>query len=198
MPSKTAAEIGLRVMSASGRRDNSLTRLLADAVGMTVRNLQMNATEVATFVDEVRSQGNFKRGEQIYRRPELGCVACHVVDGKGGSIGPNLSALGTAQPVDFIIGAVLDPQKEVKEGYTSISLTTVGGEEFEGYLVRETKDEILIRDLLRNQEVRLRASAVKEKKQHGSVMPAGLADTLTRPEFRDLIRYLSQLGKAAD
>ena len=106
--------------------------------------------------------------------------------------------MGTAQPVDFIIGAILDPQKEVKEGYTSISLTTVDGEELEGYLVRETKDEIVIRDVLRNQEVRLRSSAVKEKKQHGSVMPAGLADTLTRPEFRDLIRYLSRLGKAAD
>ena len=197
-PTRAAAEIGLRVMNASGRRNDSLARVLAAAAGMTVGSFRMNPSEVATFVEDVRTHGNVKRGEQIYRRPELGCVACHVVDGEGGGIGPNLSALGTAQPVDFIIGAILDPQKEVKEGYTSISLTTVDGEELEGYLVRETKDEIVIRDVLRNQEVRLRSSAVKEKKQHGSVMPAGLADTLTRPEFRDLIRYLSRLGKAAD
>jgi len=26
-------------------------------------------------------------------------------------------------------------------------------------------------------------------------MPTGLADTLTREEFRDLIRFLSELGK---
>jgi len=49
----------------------------------------------------------------------LNCSACHAIGGKGGNIGPDLGALGTAQPVDFIIGAVLDPNREVKEGYTA-------------------------------------------------------------------------------
>jgi putative heme-binding domain-containing protein len=117
------------------------------------------------------------------------------VNGQGGNIGPNLSALGSAQPVDFIVGAILEPQKEIKEGYTSISVTTTDGEEYQGYLVRETRDELLLRDVLQNREVRLRRAAVQEKRQNGSVMPAGLADTLSRDEFRDLVRYLSELGR---
>ena len=61
---------------------------------------------------------------------------------------------------------------------------------------RETTEELVLRDELQNQEVRLRRATIQEKRQNGSVMPAGLADTLTREEFRDLVRYLSELGRA--
>ena len=117
------------------------------------------------------------------------------MNGQGGTIGPNLSAVGSAQPIDFIVGAILDPQKEIKEGFTSISVTTKDAEEYQGYQVRETKEELVLRDVLQNTEVRVRRGMIQEKRQNGSVMPAGLADTLTRDEFRDLVRYLSELGR---
>ena len=156
----------------------------------------MTAAEIAAFASEVRASGDAKRGAEIFRRAELGCIACHSVNGQGGTIGPNLSALGTAQPVDFIIGAILDPQKEIKEGFMSIEITTKDGEEYQGYPLRETKDEFVLRDIVQQREVRLRRDSIQEKKQHGSVMPSGLADTLTRAEFRDLVRFLSELGKS--
>ena len=77
----------------------------------------------------------------------------------------------------------------------SISVVTRDGEEYQGYQVRESGDELVMRDVLQNREIRLRKEAIKEKKQNGSVMPGGLADTLTRTEFRDLVRYLSELGQ---
>src|SRR3989441_834935 len=192
---KRAAEIGLRLMSASGRRNEQLTRVLTEAAGYSSRGQNMTPAEIVAFVAEVRARGDAKVGADVFRRPQLGCTACHSVNGEGGNIGPNLSALGTAQPMDFIIGAVLDPQKEVKEGYMSISVATKDGAEYQGYQVRETGDELVLRDALQNQEVHLRRDAIKEKKQNGSVMPGGLADTLTRAEFRDLVRFLSELGK---
>src|SRR5439155_14707374 len=192
---KRAAEIGLRLMSSSGRRNEQLARVLSEAAGYISRGQNMTPAEIVAFVAEVRAQGDAKRGADVFRRPQLGCTACHSVNGEGGTIGPDLSALGTAQPVDFIIGAILDPQKEVKEGYVSISVATKDGEEYQGYQVRETDDELVLRDALQNQEVHLRRDAIKEKKQNGSVMPGGLADTLTRAEFRDLVRFLSELGK---
>src|SRR5207237_2430526 len=109
--------------------------------------------ELAIFATEARAKGDVARGERIFRRPELGCTACHAVNGQGGNIGPELSALGTAQPVDFIIGAILDPQKEVKEGYISISVTTRDGDEFQGYQLRENNDELVLRDILQNKEI---------------------------------------------
>src|SRR5205814_2847889 len=160
--------------SASGRGNEGLARLLGAAAGFKQPEKIITPAEIAAFADEVRASGNSTRGEAIFHRAELGCTACHAVNGQGGNIGPELSALGTAQPVDFIIGAILDPQKEVKEGYISISVTTRDGDEFQGYQLRETNDELVLRDILQNKEIRLRRDSIQERKQHGSVMPAGL------------------------
>jgi len=64
--------------------------------------------------------------------------------------------------VEFIIGAILEPQKEIKEGYTSIAVTTKDGEEYQGYALRETGDELVLRDVLQNREVRLRPDVIQE------------------------------------
>ncbi len=192
---KQAAEVGLRVMNTGGRRNKELAVILTDAANFNGAGKSMTQAETVAFVAEINTDGDANRGERIFRNPGLGCVACHSVNGQGGNIGPDLSALGTAQPVDFIIGAILEPQKEIKEGYVSISVTTKDGEEYQGYQVRETSDELVLRDVLQNKEVRLRRDTIKERKQNGSVMPNGLADTLTREEFRDLVRFLSELGK---
>jgi putative heme-binding domain-containing protein len=147
------------------------------------------------FVAEVREHGDAARGKQVFNRAELGCIVCHKVNGSGGTIGPDLSALGTAQPIDFIGRAILEPQKEIKEGFTSVLIAMKNGDEFQGYVVRETREEIVLRDPLVNQEVRIRRAEVASGRANGSLMPNGLADQLTNEEYRDLVKYLSTLGK---
>ena len=194
-PARNAAQTAMGLMSAGGRREETLVRLFAGAAGFNGQGRKMTPAEIAAFADEVRAGGVASRGAEIFRRAELGCASCHSVNGRGGHIGPDLSALGTAQPVEFIVGAILEPQKEIKEGFMSISVVTKDGEEYQGYPVRETGEELALRDVLQNKEIHLRRSDIKEKKQNGSLMPAGLADTLTQTEFRDLVRFLSGLGK---
>ncbi len=193
-PSKAAAEIGLRLMNSAGKRNDALALTLSSAAGFAGDGAPVTTANMPAFLAEVRASGDSKRGEQIFRRAELGCIACHSINGQGGNIGPDLSALGTAQPLDFIVGAILEPQKEIKEGYTSVSITTKDGDEHQGYVVRETRDEVVLRDVLQNKEIRLRRSSIKEGRANGSVMPEGLVNTLRRDEFRDLVRYLSERG----
>jgi putative heme-binding domain-containing protein len=191
---KTAAAEGLKLMAASGRANKSLTEVFNRALGMS-GGPALRFSDTENLVMEVRNRGDSKRGASIFRRPELGCSACHTVNGQGGTIGPNLSALGTAQPVDFIIGAILDPQKEIKEGFMSVSVLMNDGEEFQGYVRRESKDDLVLRDALQNKDVNLRRDRIKVQKLNGSVMPSGLAENLTRGEFCDLVKFLSELGK---
>jgi putative heme-binding domain-containing protein len=139
--------------------------------------------------------GNVAKGREIFARTDLACANCHAVDGTPGKIGPNLSALGTAQTVEFILGAILDPQKEVKEGFMAHELTAKDGEVYQGYFRGETADEVSLFNHLTGGVVKLRPDQIAERRQLGSLMPAGLADGLSREELRDLVAFLAGLGK---
>jgi len=194
-PTRDAARVALRFLNAGGRQNRELAALFMEASGIGGERRQLTPNQVRELAREVRDQGDARRGAEVFRRAELGCIACHSIDGQGGHVGPDLSALGTAQPIDFIIGAILEPQKEVKEGYNSISVTTRDGQEYQGYPILETAEQLVLRDPLLNTEVRLRREAIRERKQNGSLMPEGLTDGLTHAELRDLIRFLAELGQ---
>ncbi|HXG46272.1 MAG TPA: HEAT repeat domain-containing protein, partial [Methylomirabilota bacterium] len=196
-PTPDAARVGLRQMSASGQRDEALATLLSDAAGLAREPRSWSPEEMAAFAAEALRQGDAARGAEVYLRPELNCVACHAINGRGGAIGPDLSSLGTAQPAEFIMGALLDPNREVKEGYTAVEIVTRTGDLHQGYVVRETPAELVVRDIALNAEITLRKDAIASRVPRGSVMPAGLTDLLTRTELRDLLRYLAGLGRDA-
>jgi putative heme-binding domain-containing protein len=125
----------------------------------------------------------------------MACMACHSVDGKGGTVGPALDAIGSGQPLDFIIGAVLEPQREIKESYEAIQITAKDGRSALGYIVARNSAGATIRDPFSGAETHFAAADIAAEKQIGSLMPAGLVDALPRDDLRDLFRYLSELGK---
>jgi len=150
---------------------------------------------VAAMVKEVREQGNAKHGSEVFHRPEMACMGCHSVEGKGGTVGPALDAIGSGQPLDFIIGAVLEPQREIKESFEAIQITARDGRSALGYIVARNAAGATIRDPFSGAETHFAAADIATEKQIGSLMPAGLVDALSREDLRDLFRYLSELGK---
>ena len=196
-PTADGAKIALRVMSATGQRDDALAALLESAAGLNRQGKPLSEAEVAALAEEVRTQGDAARGAQVFARAEMSCGTCHAVNGKGaGSLGPDLGNLGTAQTTEFIIGALLEPNREVKEGYVAHEVVTTAGDRYQAYVVRDDPQELVIRDVAQDKQVRLRKDTIKRVVQRGSVMPPGLTDTLTRAELRDLVRYLGSLGQA--
>jgi len=51
------------------------------------------------------------KGEVVYKKK--GCAACHAVDGKGGKIGPDLSAIGNKRDSDWLMKFLKDPKGTV-------------------------------------------------------------------------------------
>jgi len=43
--------------------------------------------------------------------------------------------------------------------------------------------------------VKIRRAEIASQRANGSLMPNGLADQLSNEEFRDLVKFLSTLGK---
>jgi len=145
---------------------------------------------------EVRALGNPGRGGQIYHRPELACAACHALGGTGGLAGPSLDTLGTAQPVEFIIGALLDPAKEIKEGYSAVEVESKAGDLHSGYPIAEENGAVILRVPATGELIRVRNETIATKRPLGTLMPSGLADSLSRADLRDLIAFLASTGRA--
>lgn len=188
-------EIALQHMSATGRRDEALAKVFTEAVGFSFEVQALKPEDMSQLVKDIREKGNAREGAGQYNRLDMNCAACHAINGKGGTIGPDLASLGTSQTIEFIIGAILQPNKEVKEGFMAIEVITKDDEEHQGYLLRENEQEVVLKDALQKTELRIRKDQIKERRQHGSLMPAGLCDTMNITEFRDLVKYLSELGK---
>ncbi len=194
-PSRDTARLALRYLQAIGRQDRELVAVLTAAAALGGEPLKAAPDFVQQLVSESREQGDAARGVEIFRRADLNCVTCHSLGGQGGNIGPALDTIGSGQPLDFIIGTVIEPNREVKESYEAIEVTTKDGETYQGYRVRADNRELVLRDVALNKEVRLRRDQIAEQHDRGSLMPPGLVDHLTRQELRDLFRFLSELGK---
>jgi putative heme-binding domain-containing protein len=176
--------------------DTTASTLAMQAKSAATGVLRATPEYVAALVREVREKGDARRGAAVYQRAELACVACHKVGESGGILGPDLNNVGSAQPLDFIIGAVLEPQREIKEGFEAREIKLKDGSLRTGFRRAAERDEVALFDAATQREAKWPRAEVVEDKPTGSLMPAGLVDRLSREELRDLFRYLSELGKA--
>lgn len=144
---------------------------------------------------EVLTRGNAQHGADVFRRPEIACLTCHRVGKDGGELGPALDAIGSAQPLELIIGMVIEPQKEIKEGFETLKVTTKNGQAIIGVVVAGNASELTLRTPDGTEQTVAEAE-ILSREMIGSLMPAGLTDGLSPEDLRDLFAYLTQLGKA--
>lgn len=188
------AKLALRVMSAAGREDKALRDAFYKYAGVSDEPPAYDAEMVKAIVAEVK-QGDPANGEKVFRGTLTNCYACHSIGGAGGQVGPDLSAVGTGMQIDMIVEAIFWPNRQVKENYSTTLVVTRDGKIMQGYRASEDKQTLTLRDPAKEIVVQINVADIKTKKEIGSVMPQGLTVGLTRTEIRDLVRFLSELGR---
>ncbi len=63
-------------------------------------------------------------GPQLFRSD--GCIACHTINGNGGSVGPNLSHVGSQRSLSWIKTQIVTPGAHFAPGST----VTINGKSF--------------------------------------------------------------------
>lgn len=192
--SADTAKVGIRRARASGRDVTTLTNALAKSGGLTFGAKELTPGEMASMVADVEKLGDAARGERVFRRKDQMCLKCHAIGGAGGQVGPDLASIGASVPVDYLIDSLLLPNKAIKENYHALLVTTKKGQLFTGIKVQDTEEQLVLRTA-EDKEIALLVKDIDERAMGGSLMPAGLTDTLTRGELLDLVRFLSELGK---
>jgi putative heme-binding domain-containing protein len=188
------AKAGLRAVRASVQDAKHLTEALTAAGGLTAARTDYTPAEIKGYVDEVLTKGDAARGEQVYRRKEATCLACHAIAGAGGQVGPDMTSIGASAQVDYLVESILIPNKAVKEGYHAIKVATFDNKVLVGIKTREADGKLYLRNS-EDKEIAIAEKDIDDRSQSRSLMPDGLADQLTRQEFVDLVRFMSELGK---
>jgi putative heme-binding domain-containing protein len=155
--------------------------------------VDLSKAERTALLSEADRLGDFKRGAALYNRPALACATCHAIKGKGGQLGPALGGLATHMVPEGILESLLNPSRQIKQGYESVVVTLKNKEVRVGTLHRKTKSEVLLRDAS-GKITRISGDKIANVDSSGvSIMPPGLTNSLRRDELLDLLHYLTHL-----
>ena len=121
-----------------------------------------------------------------------GCVRCHSIHQRGGSLGPDLTEIGLQRSAASLRASILTPDAEIFREYLTVVVTTAGGDRVEGIALNEDDVSIQIRDAEGNPKSFLKRNLKDVHREQRSLMPS-YAGKLTAAEASELIQYLQGL-----
>ncbi|HEY1784493.1 MAG TPA: glucose dehydrogenase, partial [Pirellulales bacterium] len=147
---------------------------------------------------EVLSGGDAQRGLSVFKtKAAVECIRCHKLkepggDLVGGEVGPELSAIGTRQSRTYLLESIVDPNKQIAQGFESVVLATNDGKVHAGVLRGEDDKEIRL-ITVEGKPLNVPKHTIEDRKRGPSAMPGDLAQKLSKTELRDLIEFLASL-----
>ncbi len=135
-------------------------------------------------------KGNPAEGKALF--VSQGCIACHSIE-KGEALkGPFMGQIGSIMNRSQITESILKPDASISQGFASVMVTTHDDKSFMGFVTSESANELVMRDIGGN-ATRIEKKNIKSRKElENSMMPAGLANSLSFEELASLVTYLEQ------
>jgi cytochrome c oxidase cbb3-type subunit 3 len=198
-----------------GSTDDEIFRTISQGVpGTEMPANGLEDSEIRTIISYLRSlapprnitvAGDPAKGKAIFFG-EVGCYTCHMVRGAGGALGPDLSRVGAARSVSYLIDSIRDPDKELSSGmtdpnnhyglplvYDTVTVVTMSGEKITGVSRNEDTYSIQMITMAQQLQSFLKRDLKEVSHQRRSVMPAYSEDALDAEQLQDLISYLETL-----
>jgi putative heme-binding domain-containing protein len=153
-----------------------------------VKNWKMADLEPAlSELSEVRSLAVGKRAYD-----KAGCAQCHRFEGRGGSVGPDLTGLAKRMNPRAVLESILEPSRTIAEAYMMEQFSMSAGAVHLGQVQEETDTVVRLRSLSATSAPVTLAKVLIEsrKKLNLSNMPPGMVNTLTKKQILDLVAYL--------
>jgi putative heme-binding domain-containing protein len=175
-------------------------------VGMTDEEIWQIITYIRSREVKVpaRPVGNAAHGRDLFYG-DGNCSLCHMVEGKGGRLGPDLTAVGGSRTREAIIDSVRNPSrrlawglteatKEFPQEYESVTAVTADGREIKGVTLNEDSFSVQIMD--RDERIHLldKSKLRSFQKSRESAMPKYDADLLSDKDLEDIVAFLVSVG----
>jgi cytochrome c oxidase cbb3-type subunit 3 len=138
-----------------------------------------------------RATGDPRAGQAIYAGKGA-CSACHIINGKGGRLGPELTEIGLRRSLQFLQDSILNPSAYIAPEYRSVTVATQDGEKIKGIVLNEDDYSIQLRDMREEFHSFLKNNLKDVQRESESLMPS-YRSTLSAAEVSDLVAYLNSL-----
>jgi putative heme-binding domain-containing protein len=176
-------------------------------VGMTDEEIW----QVVTYLRSVQVKappkpaGNAERGKELFYGLAAACSTCHMIQGKGGRLGPDLTSAGSSRSTEYLIESVRNPNRRLAQGileamkefpqeYETASVVTADGTKLSGVVLNEDQFTLQMVDTREQLHLFEKDKLRSFEKRRESLMPAYDEKTLSDKDLQDLIAFLQTVG----
>lgn len=139
----------------------------------------------------VRMAGDPRRGQELFTSVRAGCLVCHPMRGRGGAIGPDLTAIHAKLDRAGLLDAILNPSAAIAFGYESWTFELKDGSVHYGSLLADG-DRVVVKNLAGQRQAFDAEQIVRRSRQSASLMPTSIALGLEARELADLCAFLEE------
>jgi putative heme-binding domain-containing protein len=187
-----STDAGLYRVIRDGVDGTAMIGVGGDATDQSVWQL---VTYLRTLGAEARATtdlaGSLEAGQQLFAG-KGDCARCHIVNGQGGRLGPDLSNVGRRRDPDELAADLRDPGAEVDPRWWTMRVTRRDGSVIEGLRMDEDTFSFRIMDAEENLRAFSKYGGPSYERIQTSTMP-GYAQSLTSQEVDDLVAFLFSL-----
>jgi cytochrome c oxidase cbb3-type subunit III len=175
-------------------------------VGMTNQEIW----QVITYLRSVQVKapekplGDVVHGKELFFG-DANCSGCHMVQGKGGRLGPNLTSVGGIRTPEYIVDSVRNPSRRIAQGlleatkefpqeYETVTVVTSDGKEIKGVALNEDSFSVQLMDASENVYMFEKDKLRSFTKSRTSLMPAYDTSLLSDKDLQDIVAYLVSVG----
>jgi putative heme-binding domain-containing protein len=162
--------------------------------------------QVVTYIRSVQVKtpahppGNAANGKDAFFGSAK-CFACHMVEGKGGRLGPDLTGTGSSRSIESIVESIRNPSRRLSAGlteatkafpqeYETVTVVTAEGKTITGVTLNEDSFTVQIMDPSEKIHLLDKDKLRSFKKSRASLMPAYGAGELSDKDLQDIVAYL--------
>lgn len=210
-----------RAQKRHGNEDADLFRTINEGVpgtamppnGATQQGVGMTEEEIWQVISYIRSvqakapaqiPGNAAHGKELFYGGAA-CSTCHMIQGKGGRLGPDLSTTGSARSTDYLVESIRNPSRRLAQGiseamkefsqeYETVTVVTAEGTKLTGVVLNEDHFTLQMMDTREQIHLFDKSKLRSFEKSRESLMPAYDQKILSDKDLQDLIAYMLAAG----
>jgi len=184
--------------------DSDLYEIISEGIpGTEMPGIFFNGRQLWQITAYVRSLSEGRAAEQATGDPEAGrkiffgeggCSGCHLAEGRGGRLGPQLSEIGEFRSLAHLEESVLEPNKQVLPQHWLVRATDNEGRKISGRRLNEDTYSAQLIDVDGRLLSLDKSTLAEYEVVQESAMPP-YADRFSEAELADLLAYLASLRR---